>query len=243
MDEKQQRLLKEMMKFSKLTPSSSVKTIPSGGASSSVKTTNNTAVGVDSGIIKDRVSSMQQQRDAVPSHQLHPQAVAPMDIVHLKVHNREDVPVRKTPTPSKGTNTIYSSDTHFSGSAFMSSPDPSAIPLPVFDLDDDYCREQRVNDYDIYSEKGTGAVPIVRGAVDDDHDQMRRTRKPPPPLSAKKGPPSPPAAAVQIESPTSSHNKDTSSVSAISVAVSASSEESTDKSSVLKRFLKIRQQI
>jgi len=206
---------------------------------------------------------MQQQSVVVPGHQLHPQAAASSsssssrlnsdkgtgndpsdalkDIVHLKVHNRDDAPLKKTPTPSKGP-TSYSSDTHFSGSAFMSSPDPSTIPLPVFDLSDDSsCRERSV---DFYSEKSTGAV--TTSAAVDDHDQIRRTRKQPS-LSAKKGAPQPPvvaAAAVaessastaQIKSPTSSHNRAVSSSS-------PSSEETIDKSSVLKRFLKIRQQM
>jgi hypothetical protein len=202
---------------------------------------------------------MQQQSVVVPGHQLHPQAAASSsssssrlnsdkgtgndpsdalkDIVHLKVHNRDDAPLKKTPTPSKGP-TSYSSDTHFSGSAFMSSPDPSTIPLPVFDLSDDSsCRERSV---DFYSEKSTDAV-TTSAAVDD---QMRRTRKPPS-LSAKKGAPPPvvaaavaesSASAAQIKSPTSSHNRAVSSSS-------PSSEETIDKSSVLKRFLKIRQQM
>ena len=221
-----------------------------------------TTVDIDTN--KGRVGSIQQQSVVVPGHQLHPQAAASSssacsrlnsdkgtgndpsdalkDIVHLKVHNRDDAPLKKTPTPSKGP-TSYSSDTHFSGSAFMSSPDPSTIPLPVFDLSDDSsCRERRV---DFYSEKSTGAV--TTSAAVDDNDQIRRTRKSPS-LSAKKGAPPPPvvavaaaaaessASAAQIKSPTSSHNRALSSSS-------PSSEETIDKSSVLKRFLKIRQQM
>ena len=231
-----------------------MKTNPSGVALSSVKTT------VDTDTNKGRVGSIQQQSVVVPGHQLHPQAAASSsssssrlnsdkgrgndpsdalkDIVHLKVHNRDDAPLKKTPTPSKGP-TSYSSDTHFSGSAFMSSPDPSTIPLPVFDLSDDSsCRERSV---DFYFDKSTGAV--TTSAAVDDHDQIRRTRKPPS-LSAKKGAPPPPVVAVaessastaQIKSPTSSHNRALSSSS-------PSSEETIDKSSVLKRFLKIRQQM
>lgn len=271
MDEKQQRLLKEMMKFSKLTPSSSMKTNPSDGASSSVKTTpiggasSSMKTNPSGGASSSVKSSMQQQSVVVPGHQLHPQAAVSSsssssrlnsdkgtgndpsgvlkDIVHLKVHNRDDAPLKKIPTPSKGP-ISYSSDTHFSGSAFMSSPDPSTIPLPVFDLSDDSsCRERSV---DFYSDKSTGAV--TTSAAVDDHDQTRRTRKPPS-LSAKKGALPPPtvvaaaavaessASAVQIKSPTSSHNRASSSSSP------PSSEETIDKSSVLKRFLKIRQQM
>jgi hypothetical protein len=218
---------------------------------------------------KGRMISVQQQSVVVPGHQLHPQAAASSsssssllnsdkgrgydpsgvlkDIVHLKVHNRDDAPLKKTPTPSKGP-TSYSSDTHFSGSAFMSSPDPSTIPLPVFDLSDDSsCRERSV---DFYSDKSTG-IAVTTSAAVDDHDQMRRTRKSPS-LSAKKGAPPPTvvvvaaavtesSTAVQIKSPTLSHNKASSSSSPSSSSPTSSS--SSDKASVLKRFLKIRQQM
>ena len=40
-------------------------------------------------------------------------------------------------TPKKAQSQGSSSDIHFSGSAFLSSPDPSAIPMPNF-LDDNY---------------------------------------------------------------------------------------------------------
>jgi hypothetical protein len=40
-------------------------------------------------------------------------------------------------TPKKTQTSTNTSDTHFSGSAFLSSPDPSTIPLPAFDENDE----------------------------------------------------------------------------------------------------------
>jgi len=233
-----------------------VKLTSSGGALTAVNKAGKLFEEVNGGNYNDPVSTIQKQRVAVDGHyvqhqpQLQPApppvtavslsqrdkespSSALKDIIKVKVHNRDDAvapPHKKTPTPSKG---IYSSDTHFSGSAYMSSPDPSTIPLPVFDCGQSE-RGVEINYY-----KDTAASPA--SAVGD---QMRRTRKPT--FSAKKNGPaavdsgtSVPVsylAAVQIKSPTSSH-KDSS----IATAASASSTEENDKSSVLKRFLKIRQ--
>ena len=77
--------------------------------------------------------------------------------VQQTTHNKNKKDNRRTPSPKSSgrKNASSPSEVCFSSSAFLNSPDPSSLPIPMFD---DEC-DVVLNDKVVHSQKSTNSLP------------------------------------------------------------------------------------